>query len=160
MPVKIYWIHNFENAAKLGIMARPRGGDWLEDDIISLNQQKVHTVVSLLEREEIDELDLKHEALHCTNHGLAYTNFPIPDRSIPRQGHQLQTFLEQLQTEIAAGHNMVIHCRMGIGRSSIIAAALIIKPGYSTTQVLSHITKIRGIRVPDTDEQINWLNRR
>lgn len=41
MPVKIYWLHNFDNAAKLGTMARPRGGDSPDDDIINLKNQNV-----------------------------------------------------------------------------------------------------------------------
>lgn len=40
MPVKIYWLHNFENGSKLGIMARPRGNEWLEGEIISLKRQE------------------------------------------------------------------------------------------------------------------------
>ena len=32
MPVKIHWLHEFSNFAKIGIMARPRGADWLEDE--------------------------------------------------------------------------------------------------------------------------------
>lgn len=35
MAAKIYWIHTFNNLTRLGIMARPRGGDWLDDEIIS-----------------------------------------------------------------------------------------------------------------------------
>ena len=58
MRTKIYWLHTFENAAKIGIMARPRGNDWLEDEIIHLKNQNVNVLVSLLERSEIEELNL------------------------------------------------------------------------------------------------------
>jgi protein-tyrosine phosphatase len=54
---------------------------------------------------------------------------------------------------------MVIHCRMGIGRSTIIAGCLLLKPGYKTNEVFAQISKIRGMRVPDTEEQIAWLKK-
>jgi hypothetical protein len=41
MYTKIYWIHDFANGAKLGIMPRPRGDDWLEEEIVKLKKLKV-----------------------------------------------------------------------------------------------------------------------
>ena len=55
MAIKIYWLHEFSNLARLGIMARPRGEDWLEDEIIGLRRQDVQVMVSLLEQDEIAE---------------------------------------------------------------------------------------------------------
>jgi hypothetical protein len=34
MQARIYWIDDLESG-QLGIMPRPRGGDWLEDEIQS-----------------------------------------------------------------------------------------------------------------------------
>lgn len=65
MPVKIYWIHQFENNARVGIMARPRGNEWLKDEITSLQKQKVSVLVSLLEMEEVIELGLREEESLC-----------------------------------------------------------------------------------------------
>jgi len=48
---------------------------------------------------------------------------------------------------------------MGIGRATIIAGYLLLKSGYNTEEVIVHISKIRGLRVPDTDEQITWLKK-
>ena len=159
MPVKIYWIHNFENASRLGIMARPRGNEWLEEDILSLKKQGVQTIVSLLDRNEIHELDLEKEAELCLQNGIEYVNFPIADRNVPNRDPGFNNFIGQLKEKISAGGQMVIHCRMGIGRSTIIAGCLLIKPGYKTDDIVAHISKIRGMRVPDTDEQIAWLKK-
>jgi protein-tyrosine phosphatase len=159
MLVKIYWLHNFENASRLGIMARPRGNEWLEEDIISLKKQGVQTIVSLLDRNEIYELGLEKESELCLKHGIEYINFPIVDRNIPKPDHGFHSFIGQLNERISAGKHMVIHCRMGIGRSTIIAGCLLIRPGYKTDDIIAHISKIRGLRVPDTDEQIAWLKK-
>ena len=157
MPVKIYWLHNFENGSRLGIMARPRGNEWLEEDILSLRKQGVQRIVSLLDRNEIYELGLEKEPELCLKNGIEYVNFPIADRNVPKPYPEFHNFIHQLKEKLSAGRHMVIHCRMGIGRSTIIAGCLLIKPGYKTDDIIAHISKIRGMRVPDTDEQIAWL---
>jgi protein-tyrosine phosphatase len=159
MPAKIYWLHNFENASRLGIMARPRPNEWLESDILSLKKQGVQLIVSLLDRNEIYELGLGKEEELCLVHGIEYINFQIPDRNVPKMDPGFHTFIRQLKDKIAGGSHVVIHCRMGIGRSSIIAGCLLLGPMYKTGEVIAHISKIRGLRVPDTDAQIAWLKK-
>jgi len=56
MYTKLYWLHKFDNNARLAIMARPRGGEWLEDEIIQFQKQHIGAIVSLLEPSEISEL--------------------------------------------------------------------------------------------------------
>jgi protein-tyrosine phosphatase len=157
MPAKIYWLHNFQNTSRLGIMARPRGNEWLEEDILSLKKQGVQIIISLLDRNEICELGLEKESELCLKHGIEYINFPIVDRNVPKPDSIFNNFINQVKEKISAGTDMAIHCRMGIGRSTIIAGCLLLKPGYKTDEVIAQISKIRGMRVPDTDEQIAWL---
>jgi protein-tyrosine phosphatase len=159
MPIKIFWLHRFENASELGIMARPRGNEWLEEDILNLKKQGVQILVSLLDRNEIYELGLEKEPELCLQSGIEYVNFAIADRDIPKSDNRFRHFVGQLKEKIAVGSKMVIHCRMGIGRSTIIAGCLLIKSGYETDDIIAHISKIRGLQVPDTDEQIAWLKR-
>jgi protein-tyrosine phosphatase len=159
MAVKIYWLQEFGNSSRLGIMARPRGDDWLENEIRELKKQNVQVMVSLLEQDEIIELGLRQQAELCAKQDIEYINFPIPDRGIPKQDNRLRNFIIQLKEKIDSGHTVIIHCRMGIGRSAIIAGCLLFKAGNKTNEVIAHISKIRGLRVPDTDEQIAWLKK-
>lgn len=159
MYTKIYWLHQFNNAAKLGIMARPRGCDWLNQEIIQLKKQGVQMLVSLLEQQEITELGLNAEQKTCRDNAIEYINFPITDRSIPASVEKAKTLITTLSEKINNGSTVVIHCRMGIGRSSIMAAGILLKTGYRPNEVLSHISKIRGLKVPDTEEQEKWLKR-
>src|ERR1700754_2314975 len=102
MPVKIYWLHNFENASRLGIMARPRGNEWLEEDILSLKKQGVQIIVSLLDLNEIYELGLENELVLCLKNSIEYVNFPIPDRNVPKTDAAFKNFIGQLKEKIAA----------------------------------------------------------
>jgi len=160
MYTKIYWIYNFANGAKLGIMPRPRGDDWLEEEIIKLKKQQIGLWVSLLEQHEINELGLRKQPALCSKHDLEYISFPIVDRSVPEKGTKVDSLIEQLFQQIQNGSSVVIHCRMGIGRSSIIAACILLKEGFTTDQILQKITSARGLKVPDTEAQIQWLKNR
>lgn len=160
MYTKIYWVHDFANGAKLGIMPRPRGGDWLEEEIIKFKKQNIGTWVSLLEQHEITELGLRNQQTLSSKHELEYINFPIVDRSVPEKGSKIDSLIETLYQKTKTGNSVVIHCRMGIGRSSIIAGCILLKAGFKTDQILQKITSARGLKVPDTDQQVQWLKSR
>jgi protein-tyrosine phosphatase len=153
----IYWLHSTSALGKLGIMARPRGGDWLEDEMIKLHGQGVNTIVSLLERSEIFELDLQEESALAESIGMKYLHFPIPDRRIPNNETEVGQFITKLVQQLDEGQSIAIHCRMGIGRSSIIAGKVLLELGYKKEDLISHISKARGLSVPDTEEQVRWL---
>lgn len=153
-------MHDFANGAKLGIMPRPRGGDWLEEEIVKFKKQNIGTWVSLLEQHEINELDLRNQQTLCSKHELEYINFPIVDRSIPEKGSKIDSLIDALYKKTKTGNSVVIHCRMGIGRSSIIAGCILLKAGFKTDQILQKITAARGLKVPDTDQQVQWLKSR
>jgi protein-tyrosine phosphatase len=153
-------VHDFANGAKLGIMPRPRGSDWLEEEIIKFKKQNIGTWVSLLEQHEINELGLRDQQTLCSKHELEYINFPIVDRNIPEKGSKIDSLIETLYQKTQTGNSVVIHCRMGIGRSSIIAGCILLKAGFKTDQILQKITSARGLKVPDTDQQVQWLKSR
>ncbi|MCG2616025.1 dual specificity protein phosphatase family protein [Terrimonas sp. NA20] len=157
MPNRVYWLYRFNSSARLGIMARPRGNEWLTDEIIDLKKQNVDVVISLLEYHEIVELGLAREESLCKTAGIDFINFPIRDRSVPDSLHSVSSLVSSLSDLLHKGKNIVIHCRMGIGRSSIIAGVLLQKEGKRTEDVIEFISRIRGLKVPDTTEQVRWL---
>jgi len=97
MYTKLYWLHQFSTNAKLAIMARPRGGEWLEDEIIQFMKQQVRIIVSLLESDEIYELGLREEEKLCTKHGLSGKTFP---ESINRALRHIHGITQVLFTHI------------------------------------------------------------
>ena len=160
MATRMYWIERFSNGARLGIMARPRGEEWLPDEIEYLKKQNVLVLVSLLEMSEITELGLGKEAEVCAQCEIEFLHFPIPDRSVPSSEKLVSTFIKVLWEKLEAGTSVIVHCRMGIGRSSLIAGAVLLMYGRSTDQIIAQITAARGLKVPDTDDQVAWLRKR
>jgi protein-tyrosine phosphatase len=156
MKTTVYWLNSDINS-RIGIMPRPRGGDWLEDEIRSLRDSNVDIVVSLLEQAEIDELDLRDESGCCEKYGIIYLNYPIADRGVPRSDEEALNFSRRLVGLLKEKKNLVIHCRQGVGRSSVIAALVKILLGHPDETVFEEIGAARGCSVPDTSEQRDWI---
>ena len=152
---RLYWIE-FRSAGRLAIMARPRADDWLEMEVGEWKAAGVDLVVSLLEQEEVTELGLKREAELCRSSGIDFVSFPIPDRGIP-QTEKATQIARALAAGLREGRSIAIHCRAGIGRASIVAACALISSGIEADQALASIEAARGLRVPDTDEQRDWV---
>ena len=57
------------------------------------------------------------------------------------------------------GGVIVIHCHGGIGRSSLLAAAVLTLLGSAPVRALETIAAVRGRPVPDTEAQRAWLLR-
>lgn len=159
MFTKSYWIDTFENGGAIGIMPRPRGNDWLSDEVNKLRVSGVNTIVSLLEKEEIKELGLKEEEKLCIEQQIHFINFPIKDRTTPKEQAAVDKLIKLLNDKVDKGEKVVIHCRMGIGRVSLIAGAMLIQRGLQTEDIIVKITKARELKVPDTEEQVLWLKR-
>lgn len=140
-------------------MPRPRGGDWLEDEVHSLRESGVDVVVSLLEREEAEELDVLQEEACCKAKGVSFLSFPIRDRDVPTSIEETRKFVSAVFEQLDSGKNVAVHCRAGIGRSSLIAACVLVLSGIDVDEAFARIEKARGCFVPDTQEQREWVAR-
>src|SRR5262245_25790004 len=156
MRTELYWIAG-PWPGRLAIMPRPRGGDWLEDEIQSWRRSGVDVVVSLLTREEQTELSLLDEESLCRANGIEFVSFPIVDRSIPSSA---EVFLEQmikLAEQLANGKNVAVHCRQGIGRAALVAICLLTLSGMEPAIAIERVGAARGCSVPETSEQRRWI---
>jgi protein-tyrosine phosphatase len=142
----------------LAVMGRPRAGDWLEDEARGLRSLGVDTVASLLELSEEVALDLGLERQAIESLGMRFVSFPIADRGVPANPRDFGAFASGLAAEVQGGRGVAVHCRAGIGRSGITAAAVLVASGRSPDEVFSVISEARGLQVPDTEAQIRWFH--
>ena len=156
MRAELHWITDAPNG-RLAIMPRPRAGDWLVDELASWKSAGVDVVVSLLTDDEVTELGLQQEQALSEDLGLTFFSYPIADRDVPSSIDDFLRFADQLHDYLQNGRSVAIHCRMGIGRSSLLAACLLVKSGLTALDAYSSISRDRGIDVPDTKEQIEWV---
>ncbi len=153
-----YWVNGPWNG-KLALAARPRGGDWLEDDIGEWKRAGIGTVLSLLTPEEEKEFDLRREGERTRKEGLEFLSFPIVDMQVPRSEAKLGRALEDVTRELSSGRSVLVHCRQGIGRTGLVAACLLIRSGMSPGAALEAVSAARGMAVPETAEQRDWIER-
>ncbi|MEI9985968.1 MAG: protein-tyrosine phosphatase family protein [Aliidongia sp.] len=156
MRPQVYWIEQ-PMSGRLAIMSRPRAGDWLDDEISGWRTEGIDIVLSLLEQEEISELGLQSEASLCRNQGMVFLSFPIPDRGVPASLRETVILTQALARDIGNGRAVAVHCRAGIGRSSLIAACTLVCLGADPAAAFDMIAKARGVGVPDTEGQRNWV---
>ena len=156
MYTELHWIEG-NWTGKLAISARPRGGDWLDDELASWRKSGVDEVVSLLTPEEVESLELQNEAACSGDAGLRFRSFPIVDRWVPASKRDALRFIEDLDADLSAGKNISIHCRQGIGRAGLIAASLLVARGLQPADAFERISLARGVPVPETAEQRAWV---
>jgi protein tyrosine/serine phosphatase len=137
----------------LFLSSRPRGGDWLEDELLGWRRYGIDTAVSLLTDEEEQELDLVGEAAEARKHDLTYVSYPIPDRGVPSDPSTLSKLLETIHRDLQQGKNVLVHCRQGIGRAGLIAASLLVQEGMEPESAIQEVSKARGVHIPETPEQ-------
>ncbi len=156
MRTTAYWIEG-PWRGRLAIVPRPRGGDWLEEEVRSWQEAGLDVMVSLLTHDENTELELHQEELLCRARGIQFHAYPIQDRGVPTSRKATTDLVRKLEKALEAGQSVAVHCRQGIGRSSLIAALLLVSAGVDPEAALAQIHQARGCAVPDTLEQSNWI---
>ena len=139
-------------------MAKPRPGDWLDDEMTGLRAAGVDILVCLLATSELRELDLTEEPHAAARAGLDFIWIPVLDRSVPDTATVLP-LVADLAHRVRHDRHIVCHCRAGLGRSSLLAAAVLLHLGHDPDDAWAMIWTARCFRVLDTDEQRSWISR-
>ena len=156
MRTELYWIAA-PSPGRLAIMPRPRGGDWLEEEIQAWRRSGVDLVVSLLAIDEQIDLDLLDEKALCDENDIEFISFSIVDRSVPSSMSDFSKLISRLADGLANGKNIAVHCRQGIGRAGLVAICLLIYAGMDQEAALVSVKSARGCPVPETSDQRRWI---
>ena len=113
--------------------------------------------MSLLGPDEELELGLSDEARLVQAGSLRFINFPIDDYGVPASEAALHELVKKVEHLLDCGKTVGIHCRAGIGRSSLVAACLLVSGGQSVEASFEQVQKARGVPVPDTVNQRAWV---
>ncbi len=142
----------------LAVMAKPVAGEWINEEFAGLYESGLRQVVSLLEEHEAYELGLSKEKDLCEKHGLSFISYPIPDRGLPTSTSGFAALTKAIYHDSAGGQSTVIHCRAGIGRTGLVAAGVLLHAAFDVDDAFRRVSDRRGVEVPDTQEQRDWLS--
>ncbi|MDW8034045.1 MAG: dual specificity protein phosphatase family protein [Nitrososphaerota archaeon] len=125
------------------------------EDVEQWERAGVKAIVILAETQEIvrywGSLSNYFNVLNAK--GFEYTHSPIKDFHAPNL-NQLENLIEWIDSRVKENRPVLIHCRAGIGRTSTIIAAYLIKKGYEVNDAIMTVRK----RIPlalEVDEQIS-----
>lgn len=141
----------------LAVVLCPRGGRYLSRELTHLKRSGIQTLVSLLSEEQVNMLELGDERAVAGDVGLQFLHHPIPDHQLPPDPQAFREFVVDLARRIKAGQSIGIHCWGSIGRATVVAACTLIHLGWEPQKALAAVESARGLPVPDTDEQQQWI---
>ncbi|KEJ91088.1 putative protein-tyrosine phosphatase [Sulfitobacter donghicola DSW-25 = KCTC 12864 = JCM 14565] len=134
-------------------MARPLA---IHRDLQAIQRSGVNTVVSLLEPTEAENVGLAKQGETCAELGLAFINHPIRDMHLP-QPNSFAALAGGLASRMRNGEHVAVHCFASIGRSGMLSCAILGHFGYGPDTAIEHVSKMRGVPVPDTTEQAAFI---
>lgn len=101
---------------------------------------------------------------------IVYHRFPIGDFGLPTHA-QMEEILDTIDTALAAGHKVYLHCWGGIGRTGTTVGCYLVRRGKTGEQALRQLAewwqavpkRARFPRSPETEAQVHfirgWLER-
>lgn len=158
MPTTIHWVPT-NTEGRLGMMPGPKGGDALGHEIARWQAEGVDIVVSALEKDEEAALYLADEGALCGRAGIEFRSLPIPDFGLPHDPDTFIAGVDELHADLTAGKCIAVHCFAGIGRTGMITGGTLVRCGHTVKEAFEVASLARGMTVPNTLEQAQWVAR-
>ena len=155
MTPELYWVEA-PASGRLAVAARPRGGLWLEDDLVALRAAGVDTLVCMMVPGELPELQLVHEPELAVAAGLRFTWLPVPDLSTPTNDDVLNG-IRKLSDEVGRDGPWPRTVGRALGARRCASRASSCCFGVPPREAWQRIALSRGRAVPDTAAQGRWV---
>lgn len=96
---------------------------------------------------------------------VMYARKPIPDHSVPPVADAMSEILEYLERALAAGHQVYVHCRAGIGRTGTVMGCYLVHQGLAPDRALERLNELWRAnerarlwpQTPETEEQVDYV---
>jgi protein-tyrosine phosphatase len=148
---------HYVGSASFSIVLRPRGGDWLADDIRTLRRAGVRVLVSMLTPDEEEELELVREGACCKSVNIEFLSVPVLDLGIPKAPEPFEGAMAKVLQALKRRRSVAVHCRQSIGRSGMFTCATLVALGFPLDKAIATASRARGVSVPETPQQLMWL---
>ena len=136
------------------------GGSWDRDLVADLDRlrdvYRTSMLVSLVEDDELRHLGITALADGCAALGMQLVRFPIVDGDVPRSLADFDALVERIVATAREGGNVVVHCRGGLGRTGLVAAACLVACGHAPAEAVRLVRRSRPGTV-ETGEQERFV---
>ena len=119
----------------------------LDDDMEAIKAFGAAALVTLMPDSELQSLHVSPHQIRdkASESGIAWYQLPIPDAGRPDNSFE-DLWADggpRLRALLKAGHNIVIHCKGGLGRTGTVAARLLIEFGVDPQMAIQSVRKAR-----------------
>jgi ADP-ribosyl-[dinitrogen reductase] hydrolase len=139
-------------------------GEWERDlavDLDAVRNWGAAAVVTLVEPKELTLLKVERLGEEVLRRNMAWFHLPIVDASIPDQRFEQQWDVAgaEVRALLRGGHDVLVHCRGGLGRAGMIAARLLVEVGMEPAEAIARVRAIRPGAI-ETPEQERFVRER
>lgn len=120
-------------------------GASVAESLQQLQQAGASAVVTLTPATELAKLNIVGLAEQCQALGLQWFHCPIADDCAPAADFTAawQQAAPQLQQLLDQQQKIAIHCKGGSGRTSLVAAQLLVERGIDKAEIMATIRELR-----------------
>lgn len=137
-------------------MPLPGRDGQLATDLEAIIAWSPDLIVTLVEPQELESLQLESLPGHLTIIARQWLNLPIPDYGIPDADAPVAALLAQLAAAMQAGGAVLIHCHGGRGRSGMMAARVLSLAGIAPAEAVKTVRAARPGAI-ETAAQEAWV---
>ena len=136
-------------------------GYWDRDlaiDLDAIRDWGAAAVVTLVEQKELAFLRVEHLGEEVLRRRMLWFHLPIVDVSTPNADFERQWDVagDQIRALLRSGHDILVHCRGGLGRAGTIGARLLIELGMEPATAIRQVRAVRpgAIETPEQEEYV------
>lgn len=131
----------------------------LDTDLAAIRKWGAEIVATLVERHELDLLDVVQMPDAVARHGMRWVHLPIRDVWVPDQEFEAKWVNAgpELRTVVRRGGSILIHCRGGLGRAGMIAARLLVELGMDAQSAIDVVRHARPGAIETREQELHVL---
>ncbi|MBW1980788.1 MAG: dual specificity protein phosphatase family protein [Deltaproteobacteria bacterium] len=107
------------------------------EDLESIQRQGISAIVNLC-AEYCDLHDIE------SSQGFAVYYLPVIDEGVPSL-EELDKALDWVEEVISGGNKVLVHCRLGLGRTATFVTAYLLRKGFGLRTARRKIEQVRGV---------------
>lgn len=128
--------------------ANAMSGVWDRDlrlDLDAIAAWGASTIITLIERHEMEELKVTGLSLEATARGITWLHMPITDVSAPDQRFAAAWTAHggRLLDGVRQGEKVLVHCKGGLGRAGTVAALMLSELGLPPEEAIRSVRRAR-----------------